>query len=66
MVGLFFIPCSFVYMTPCITFPVDKIVAVFYTVFTPLLNPIIYSFRNSEVKNAMKRLAWKKTTCEEK
>lgn len=66
VVGLFFIPCSFVYMRPCITFPVDKIVAVFYTVVTPLLNPIIYSFRNTEVKNAMKRLAWRKTTSEEK
>ncbi|CAO2641707.1 Olfactory receptor 4X1 [Lemmus lemmus] len=66
VVGLFFIPCSFVYMRPCTTFSVDKIVAVFYTVVTPLLNPIIYSFRNTEVKNAMKRLAGRKTTWEEK
>ncbi|KAL1765160.1 olfactory receptor 4X1 [Sigmodon hispidus] len=66
VVGLFFIPCSFVYMRPCITLPVDKIVAVFYTVVTPLLNPIIYSFRNTEVKNAMKRLVGRKMTWEEK
>uniref|UniRef100_A0A2K5RJA7 Olfactory receptor family 4 subfamily X member 1 n=1 Tax=Cebus imitator TaxID=2715852 RepID=A0A2K5RJA7_CEBIM len=56
VVGLFFIPCSFVYMRPCVTLPADKIVAVFYTVATPLLNPVIYSFRNAEVRNAMKRL----------
>ncbi|XP_021049936.1 olfactory receptor 4X1-like [Mus pahari] len=66
VVGLFFIPCSFVYMRPCITFPVDKVVAVFYTVVTPLLNPIIYSFRNTEVKNAMRRLVGRKVTWEEK
>lgn len=45
VVGLFFIPCSFVYLRPCVTFPADKIVAVLYTVLTSLLNPFIYSLQ---------------------
>ncbi|XP_069323086.1 olfactory receptor 2L13-like [Eulemur rufifrons] len=32
----------------------DKILAVFYTILTPMLNPIIYSLRNKEVLGAMK------------
>ncbi|OCT85726.1 hypothetical protein XELAEV_18023897mg [Xenopus laevis] len=34
----------------------DKIVSVFYTVITPILNPIIYSLRNKEIKKALKRI----------
>ncbi|EFB20319.1 hypothetical protein PANDA_021353, partial [Ailuropoda melanoleuca] len=33
----------------------DKILAVFYTILTPMLNPIIYSLRNKEVLGAMTR-----------
>ncbi|EHB10497.1 Olfactory receptor 4X1 [Heterocephalus glaber] len=66
VVGLFFIPCSFVYLRPCVSLPAHKIVAVFYTVVTPLLNPVIYSFRNAEMKNAMRRLMRTKAVGEEK
>ncbi|XP_042761262.1 olfactory receptor 4X2-like [Panthera leo] len=61
VVTLFFGPCIFIYMRPSTTLSGDKMVAVFYTVITPLLNPVIYSLRNAQVKKAMKKL-WIRTT----
>ncbi|NP_001378262.1 olfactory receptor family 9 subfamily I member 1D [Equus caballus] len=34
----------------------DKVVSVFYTVFIPMLNPLIYSLRNKDVKVAFRKV----------
>nr|XP_012423905.1 PREDICTED: olfactory receptor 4C15 [Odobenus rosmarus divergens] len=56
IVVLFFVPCIFVYAQPPSDFSFDKMVAIFYTILTPLLNPLIYTFRNREMKNAIKKV----------
>ena len=60
VVFCFFVPCIFMYARPAKTFPFDKSLSVFYTVITPMLNPLIYSLRNFEMTNAMKKL-WRNT-----
>nr|XP_048304791.1 olfactory receptor 10J1-like [Myodes glareolus] len=39
----------------------DQLISVTYTVFTPLLNPVVYTLRNKEVKDALYRAIRKKT-----
>ncbi|XP_058038218.1 olfactory receptor 4E2-like [Ahaetulla prasina] len=56
VVTLFLGHCIFIYTRPASTFPTDKLAAVLYTMVTPFLNPVIYTLRNKEVKNSIKKL----------
>ncbi|XP_004482761.3 olfactory receptor 4K15-like [Dasypus novemcinctus] len=56
VVTLYLGPCIFIYLWPFNSYSVNKVLAVFYTIFTPILNPVIYTLRNKEVKAAMSKL----------
>ncbi|KAF7235991.1 hypothetical protein EYD10_17221 [Varanus komodoensis] len=51
----------FIYSRPSSSYALerDKVVSVFYTMVIPVLNPLIYSLRNMEVKEALKKVGMK-------
>ncbi|XP_004716475.2 olfactory receptor 5P3-like [Echinops telfairi] len=57
-VTLYYGTITFIYVMPKSSYSSDqnKVVSVFYTVVIPMLNPLIYSLRNKEVKEALKKL----------
>ncbi|XP_045863799.1 olfactory receptor 4K3-like [Meles meles] len=65
VVLLFFGPCIFIYLWPLNITWMDKFLAVFYTVITPLLNPAIYTLRNKDIRNAVKRLVTQHTNSQD-
>ncbi|KAL2791478.1 olfactory receptor 2J1, partial [Daubentonia madagascariensis] len=58
VVSLFFIPVLCIYLQPPSGNSQDrgKFIALFYTVVTPSLNPLIYTLRNKDVRGAVRRL----------
>ncbi|XP_004645862.1 olfactory receptor 8K5-like [Octodon degus] len=58
VVAIFYGTLLFMYVQPksSHSFETDKLTSVFYTLVIPMLNPLIYSFRNKEVKNAFHRV----------
>nr|XP_042092781.1 olfactory receptor 10C1 [Ovis aries] len=61
VVSLFYGTAIFIYIRPKASYDPasDPLVSLFYAVVTPILNPIIYSLRNADVKAALKRLIQK-------
>ena len=60
-VSIFHGTILFMYVRPSSSYALDHdmVVSLFYSVVIPMLNPIIYSLRNKDVKEAMKRMFWK-------
>ncbi|XP_003341580.2 olfactory receptor 1013 [Monodelphis domestica] len=57
-VTLYYGSILYIYSRPSSSYSLerDKIVSSFYTVVFPMLNPMIYSLRNKDVKEALKKL----------
>nr|XP_027799883.1 olfactory receptor 6Q1 [Marmota flaviventris] len=66
VVGLFYGTLFFMYVRTKVASSINfnKVVSVFYSIITPMLNPLIYSLRNKEVKGALGRAfslkSWKR------
>ncbi|XP_049747671.1 olfactory receptor 8K3-like [Elephas maximus indicus] len=58
VVVVFYGTLSFMYVQPksSHSFNTDKMASIFYTLVTPMLNPLIYSLRNKDVKYALHRM----------
>ncbi|XP_052037277.1 olfactory receptor 4C15-like [Apodemus sylvaticus] len=56
VVLLFFVPCILIYARPTSPFSLEKNVFILAVVLTPLLNPMVYTFRNKEMKNAIRKM----------
>ncbi|KAB0365308.1 hypothetical protein FD754_009464 [Muntiacus muntjak] len=58
VVSLYYSPVIYTYIRPAssYTFERDKVVAALYTLVTPTLNPIVYSFRNKDMQAGIKKV----------
>ncbi|KAK7795742.1 hypothetical protein U0070_026200 [Myodes glareolus] len=60
-VSIFYGTVIFMYLQPSSSHSMDsdQIASVFYTMFIPMLNPLVYSLRNKEVKSAFTKIVLK-------
>ncbi|XP_029441687.1 olfactory receptor 5B12-like [Rhinatrema bivittatum] len=58
VVSVYYLPAFCIYLRPNSTYSQEqgKVISLVYTTVTPMLNPIIYSLRNKEVKNALRKV----------
>ncbi|XP_029138824.1 olfactory receptor 6M1-like [Protobothrops mucrosquamatus] len=58
VVSLYYGTVIFMYVSPTTrsSFDLNKVIAVIYSVVTPMLNPMIYTLRNQDMKTALKRM----------
>ncbi|XP_015684690.2 olfactory receptor 10G6-like [Protobothrops mucrosquamatus] len=56
VVIIYYLPVVYHYLRPASQDSMDGVVSMFYTTVTPLLNPLIYTLRNKEMKTALLKL----------
>ncbi|XP_006772409.1 PREDICTED: olfactory receptor 4P4-like [Myotis davidii] len=56
VVFMFFLPLIFTYVPTADSVNKDKVFALFYTMIAPMFNPLIYTLRNTDMKNAMRKV----------
>ena len=56
VVFMFFLPLIFTYVPTADSVRNDKVFALFYTMIAPMFNPLIYTLRNTDMKNAMRKV----------
>ncbi|XP_016015455.2 olfactory receptor 5B2-like [Rousettus aegyptiacus] len=63
VVSIFYGTVIFMYLQPSSSHSMDtdKVASVFYSMVIPMLNPLVYSLRNKEVKSAFKKVIEKAT-----
>ncbi|XP_068391203.1 olfactory receptor 4N4C [Eschrichtius robustus] len=63
IIFLMFGPAIFIYTCPFRALSANKVVSFFHTVIFPLMNPVIYTLRNQEVKASMRRVLSRHVIC---
>ena len=56
VVFMFFLPLIFTYVPTADSVRNDNVFVLFYTMIAPMFNPLIYTLRNTDMKNAMKKV----------